>query len=160
MRHILPSACALLALVGCGGPTAPAGKHHEDLRLGSIMGDMQRFHHKLWLAGEAGNTELAAFYLHELEETMELVADAGIVDDGHDVSALMRTHGLPVVGAMERKLKEEGIAALHADAPRLVEACNSCHAAAGHGYIHITLPTGAAYPGQEFAPKPSSVQLP
>lgn len=44
---------------------------------------------------QAGNAGLAAFYLHELEEAMEELVEAAVVDDGVDGSAQMRLFGLP-----------------------------------------------------------------
>ena len=66
------------------------------------MGRIQRYHQKLWLAGEAGNTELAKFYLHEMEEAMEEIAEGHVVEDSVDVSANMRTYGLATVELVEK----------------------------------------------------------
>jgi hypothetical protein len=174
----LPVLIALLALLVAGGlylrvsqleqrlvrldgghhgaaPAAGAMAHEaeEGIEVAVVMGRMERFHTKWWLAGGEGNAALAAFYLHELEEAMEEVAEAHVVEDnGVDVSANMRTYGLPVVKELERKLKEQGVAAMHADADVLVATCNSCHVATGHSFIRVQVPQGITFPGQDFRP--------
>ncbi len=124
----------------------------EDLEVAIVMGRMQRFHQKFWGALEAGNAELAAFYLHELEEAMEEVAEANIVEEAADVSASMRTYGLPVVEHLEEKLKAEGIAGLRAEADLLVNSCNSCHQHTGYPFIKIRVPQGIGIPDQDLSP--------
>jgi hypothetical protein len=116
------------------------------------MGHIQRYHQKWWGAVQAGNAPLAAFYLHELEEAMEDIAEGGVIDDGVDVSAHMRTYGLPAVEQLERLLKEEGLAAMAARGELLVNSCNSCHAATGHDYIRIRVPEEVHYPDQDLSP--------
>jgi hypothetical protein len=141
-----------------GSSTAPAARevhdgHHEgELELAVVMGRMQRYHQKFWLATKAANPELAAFYLHEMEEAMEEVAAAGIVEDGFDVSAGMRTYGIDVVEHLERLLEDKGLSALQEQAGMLVGACNSCHAASGHGMIRIREPREFEVPDQIFEP--------
>lgn len=136
-------------------PAAGDGHVHEkeDIEVAEIMGRMERHHAKWWLAGREGNAELAGFYLHELEEAMEELAEAHVVEDnGVDVSANMRTYGLPIVKELERKLKQEGVAAMHADADVLVATCNSCHVASGFPFIKVRVPSGAVFPGQDLRP--------
>lgn len=129
-----------------------AGVGDKHIELAVVMGRIQRYHQKLWASGQAGNAELAAFYLHELEEAMEEVVDAQVVEDGIDISALMRTYGISTIELLEKKLKEEGVAALHADAELLVNTCNSCHISSGHAFIRIQVPTAVYFPDQRFEP--------
>ncbi len=125
----------------------------EEIEVAEIMGRMERHHAKWWVAGREGNVELAGFYLHELEEAMEELAEAHVVEDnGVDVSANMRTYGLPIVKELERKLKKDGVAAMHADADVLVATCNSCHVASGFPFIKVRVPSGATFPGQDLRP--------
>lgn len=138
--------------------TAPAAEQAhageaDDIEVAEIMGRMERHHAKWWAAGRAGNAELAGFYLHELEEAMEELAEAHVVEDnGVDVSANMRTYGLPIIKELERKLKQEGVTAMHADADVLVATCNSCHVASGFPFIKVVAPNTAVFPGQDLRP--------
>jgi len=128
---------------------APTEGHYE---VAVVMGRIQQYHQKWWAAGQAGNVELAAFYLHELEESMEEVVEAGVQDDGIDVSQAMSTFGLPAIAELERLLKEEGVQAMHAKGAILVNACNACHQATGHAYIRIQEPSTVLFPDQDFRP--------
>lgn len=128
-------------------------EEHEAIELAVHMGRMQRFHQKWWAAGQAGNAELAGFYLHELEEEMEVIAEGSVVDDGVDVSAQMKIYGVPTIEALEKKLKEEGVKAMHDDAALLANSCTSCHMACGHPYIRIVPPTKVDFPDQDFLPQ-------
>lgn len=118
------------------------------------MGHMQRYHQKLWASAAAGNAELAAFYLHELEEVMEEVAEGQVVDDGVDISTPMKAFGLGTLAMLEAKLKEEGVTALHGALPQLVNACNGCHSQCGYPFVRIRVPERVDFPDQDFAPAP------
>lgn len=152
---------ALFSLVRTPEPTgtkapsqhAPeATEEHEEIEVAVHMGRIQRYHQKWWAAGHAGNAELAGFYLHEMEEAMEEIALARVVDEGIDISAHMRTYGLTTLEGLEKKLKEEGVAAMHADAGLLANTCTTCHVACGHPYLRIVPPTAVVIPDQDLAP--------
>lgn len=128
----------------------PAATEHYEVAV--VMGRMQQYHQKWWAAGQAANAQLAAFYLHELEEAMEEVAEAKVVDDGIDVSAAMRTYGLPALAELERLLKEEGVQAMHAKGAIMTNACNACHQATEHAYIRLQEPSQVLFPDQVFTP--------
>ncbi|MEO8590056.1 MAG: hypothetical protein ABI432_11835 [Flavobacteriales bacterium] len=136
---------------------APAAEseeeHDEPLEVAVYMGRIQNYQQKLWAAGEAHNVELATFYLHEMDEAMEAIADAHVVEDGIDFSAQMRIYGLPVVEDLQARLKKEGLASVHADSEVLANTCNSCHVACDHGFIRVQVPTSVSYPGQDFSRK-------
>lgn len=160
----LPLVLALLALVLSlftllrgeedAAHTAQAVDHHgEHIEIAVHMGRIQRYHQKLWAAGREGNAELAAFYLHELEEAMEEIAEADVEEDGVRISPHMKAYGLGTVEALERILKEDGVEALHASSQLLVDACNACHAATGYSFIRIQVPGTVHYPDQDFAPR-------
>jgi hypothetical protein len=129
-----------------------ASGHEEELEVAVVMGRIQRYHQKFWLSTRAGNSELAGFYLHEMEEAMEEIADAGIMENGLDLSALMRSHGLGVVEHLERTLMEKGMDALREEASMLPGSCNSCHAASGYGFIRIREPLDLVIADQVFEP--------
>lgn len=127
-----------------------SGEEHFEVAV--VMGRMQHYHQKWWASGQAGNAELAAFYLHELEEAMVEVANAKVFDEGVDVSAAMLTYGLPALEEMERLLKEEGVQAMHAKGAIMTNACNACHQATQHAYIRLQEPSQLLFPDQDFKP--------
>lgn len=139
------------------GPVTSAPAHveeeeeHEELEVAVIMGRIQRFHQKWWLAGKEGNTELAKFYLHELDEAMEEIADAHVTDDGVDVSAAMRTYGIKTIDQIATTLDKEGVSVMHGQAELMANMCTSCHVATDHGYIRIKQPDAASFPDQDFS---------
>jgi hypothetical protein len=114
-----------------------------------VMGRIQACHQKLWASTQAGNAGLAAFYLHEGEEAMEELMEAAVVDDGVDGSAQMRLFGLPSLERLERKLRDEGVAAVHGAHEDLVVSCNGCHNACGYPFIRIKVPVAVDFPNHD-----------
>lgn len=98
---------------------------------------MQLYTHKLLLSVQAGNAELADFYLHELEETTEDVIEHIKEYDGFPVSELTATMLMPVIEDLEDALDAGDWDEIRAKARILVDSCNACHAATEHGYIYI-----------------------
>lgn len=135
-------------------PVAVEEDHYgtEDLEVAVIMGRIQRYHQKLWLAGKEGNTELARFYLHEIDEAMKEISEGGVVDEGVNVSDQMEIYGLPIINKLTEVLDSNGVVAMHGRAGELVGACNACHASTDHGYIRIQVPSAVNFPDQDFAP--------
>lgn len=121
----------------------------EPVELAVLMFRFQVHAEKLWHAGQAGNQPLAGFYLHELEETLEEIEHAGLVEDGHDLSAMSISMLGPPLEATERAVDEGGDFA--AAYEQLVAGCNACHVASDHGFVVITVPTGSALSHQSFA---------
>src|SRR6056297_3621081 len=77
----------------------------DESGLAVLMERIQTYAHKLQLSIEAGNAQLADFYLHELEETSEYVAEEIESYDGHAVGALMASMLLPALERLEEPLK-------------------------------------------------------
>lgn len=115
------------------------------------MGDMQLFLHKLSLSVDAGNTKLADFYAHELEEAIE--AAEGI-EKYHDIPVGQLTGAMlvPSFEALEKALDGEDAGQVRSRLGEVIEACNACHQATGYGFIDIQ-PTEANPYMQSFAPK-------
>ena len=63
----------------------------EDLApgLGEYMTTIQLHAGKLWFAAKAGNWELAAYEIHELEDTMESVKKLNVEKNGVKISGVM-----------------------------------------------------------------------
>ena len=124
-------------------------EHHE---LAEYMQHLQWYSNKLYFSGMAGNKELSEFYLHELEEVMEEIIDAKIIDEGKSISTLMQTYGLNqlerVADQMPQASQEEFKEQYHS----LIESCNSCHVVSDHRFIKIIEPTVPIADNQSFVP--------
>jgi len=100
-----------------------------------MMGAMQRYLHKLDLAVRADNVELAAFYLHEVEEVAEEIVDEVPEYDGRPVSQLVESTLEPGLEALETAIENgDGMTTAMR---QLIDACNNCHRATDHAYIVI-----------------------
>ncbi|MFZ5553764.1 MAG: hypothetical protein ACOZCO_11670 [Bacteroidota bacterium] len=129
-----------------------AEEHEEKLELVHYMARMQVFHAKLWFAGINDNTELAKFYIHELEEEMEAIADAGVMDEGVNISKNMEIFGLTNLQILEEQMEKKS------DFKAAFEvftssSCNGCHISSKHPYIVIKTPESNPFFNQEFSVK-------
>ncbi len=123
-----------------------------DLELVHYMQRIQIFHLKLFFAGVANNKELVKFYLHEIEEEMETIADAQIIDDEINISRMMRQIGLPAIKNFEDEYKKnpENFETIFS---ALTQACNTCHATANYPQIIIVKPEFNPFTNQQFIPR-------
>lgn len=163
LAALLAGAVFLASCNEAGSPpaeaTAQTGSHdeagHEEEEgeeLAPYMASLQRYAEKLYLAGSNESWELAHFYGEELNEVAEEVAGGGFTEDGHDVSALMRTMLLPAVAQVEAAADGRSAEAFDAAYGALITACNACHDATEHGFITLRVPDANAYPSQDFTP--------
>jgi hypothetical protein len=144
------AAVAACCLVLCLPPVAAgAGEPAGGEGLVVQMSHMQRFLHKLDLAVQADNAELAGFYIHELEELAEGIADSGVVYYGHEVGALTGSTLPPAIEAVEKALEAGGDA--DSAVAALVEQCNACHEATDRAWLKIVRASGNPF-NQDFRP--------
>ena len=123
---------------------------HEELA--EYMMRLQWYANKLYFAAEAGNQPLAEFYLHEMEEVMEDVVKAGIIDEGIQVSEHMKAYGLSYAKNFLAEVRSEGLANFTGTYEGLIANCNSCHTVTEHSYIKIITPTVPVVSNQDFKP--------
>jgi predicted nucleic acid-binding Zn ribbon protein len=114
------------------------------------MMKLQWLTNKLWFAGNARNSLLTEFYLHEIEEHMEEFAEAEVVYDGFQLSALMRAHGLAALDLAENRLKTDGFDNFQDIYSNLISGCNNCHSGTNHGFIQIAIPKHPVADNQIF----------
>lgn len=126
---------------------ADGEEHHE---LAEHMGSLQRYMNKLWFAGINENEALAAFYIHEIEENMEEIVEGNIMDDGKDISVLMKSMALPALEQLDEVIDQRDFAAFQNEYLTLVNACNSCHQVTEHAFIRITQPETPAFTNQVY----------
>lgn len=118
--------------------------------LAVLMHQMQTYAHKTQLSIEARNEPLAHFYLHELEETSEYIADNIATYDDYPVGQLAREMLLPAIEALEGEIETGEWVAAAAGFQALLDACNACHKVTAHGYIRVAPASGNPY-AQDFA---------
>lgn len=115
------------------------------------MRAMQYFLHKLSLSVDANNGNLADFYAHELEETIE---DAQEIEAYHDqaIGKLTSAMLVPAFETLEKSLESGEHERARKRLEDLVDACNACHQATGYDYINIVVREENPYL-QSFHPK-------
>lgn len=111
-----------------------------------MMNSIQRYHLKLWFAGQNENWDLADFELHELEEVFE---DMEVFKANKDYIPLLPMIYPPIenleetIKAKDKNRFEEGFI-------QLTNTCNTCHKNTGHPYIKIQIPETNPYSNQSF----------
>jgi hypothetical protein len=120
-----------------------------DFELATAMGKLQYFSNKLYYSLQNDNKELVEFYTHELEETMEDIEDANVIDEGISISDNIKTYGLKGLSNFERFM-EQSPDKFEDHYSNLINACNACHMVSKHGFINITIPTSPAVSNQKF----------
>lgn len=148
-----------IGLLGFSKSEEPEGsvrplEEQEAPELALLMGDLQRLTHKMALAADAGNPELAAFYMHESIEQLKTIQRESPEYEGQPVALMIDRIGLPAYQAIG-----EAVEARPVDRERMlgaldvvVESCNRCHAGTGHGIIRITRGTEVNPFNQSFKP--------
>jgi len=122
--------------------------------LGEIMTLQQMRHTKLWLAGEAGNWDLAAYEIKELGEGFDDVVKFHPTHEESPVApkdAIPRMITVPLadlraaVGRKDRRGFEQAY-------DTVTSACNDCHQATNFGFNRVQRPQMNPYPDQVFGP--------
>jgi hypothetical protein len=134
---------ALLGLVATPVFGEPPG-------LAVLMERLQTYTHKLQLSIAARNQPLANFYLHELEETSEYVADNIERYDQYPVGQLTREMLLPMIEQLEEVVATGPWEMSELRLKDVVFACNACHVATGFGFIRVA-PARSNPFAQDFA---------
>ena len=153
----------LLALLSSACQPAPAPATPSNAAaeayapgLGEIMTLQQMRHTKLWLAGQAGNWDLAAYEIKELGEGFDDVVKFHPTHEESPVApkdAIPRMMTVPLmeVGAAVDKKDTKGFEQAY---DKLTSACNDCHQATNFGFNRVQRPAMNPYPNQVFAPVP------
>ena len=149
-----------LAVVGCGphastpvAAAAPAAPAYVP-GLGEIMSLQQMRHAKLWLAGQAGNWELAGDQLDELGEGFD---DVVTLHPTHKDSPVAPRDAVPRMTArpltdLRAAIARRDTAAFTAAYDELTTACNACHRATNFAFNRVQRPATNPYPNQAFEP--------
>jgi hypothetical protein len=156
MTHSVIAALLLAlaaAAVDARAESADASHAPNAPGLAEIMIMTQIRHAKLWLAGDAGNWDLADYEIDELKEGLEDVLKYVPTYKNMPVGQMLEAAIMPPIGAVESAIKARDRARFVAAYNDLTAACNTCHQSANRPFIVIQRPTGSAFPNQSFAPK-------
>ncbi len=123
--------------------------HEEEVEVAIFMQRLQVYANKLYFAGINNNEELTHFYFHEMEEVMEEVVEANIVDEGVEISKFMQSMGLESLERFEGEV-EEGFDQFEAQYTTFITNCNSCHAVTQHPFIRIKQPLTPIFDNQAY----------
>lgn len=157
-------AICIFLLVKRNGETKPETQREENdqeeavaetpepsIEIAHFMNRIQVFHNKLYFAGINGNTELALFYLDEMEEEMGVIAEAGVFELDANISENIVTYGLKRVETMRKQLKTDP-KTFASDFEQLTTSCNSCHVISQKAFVKIIIPTSPIFSNQEYKP--------
>jgi hypothetical protein len=122
--------------------------------LALLMGDLQRLTHKMALSAHEGNTELAAFYLHESLEQLQAIQIEAPEYEKLPVALLIDRLALPLYEPFKAALVEKPVSRerVMSALDGVIQSCNACHAATQHGFIRITRGTEVNPFNQSFKP--------
>jgi hypothetical protein len=167
MKYVWPSITAVLLCIvvwnnmqiaslkqaATPAPVAQPAEHapeHEAYEVAIVMGRMHLYFDKLWFAGKAQNWELAGFYAHEIEESLEELIEAKVVEDGVEISKLAEIMTESPFKELEGAVKKQALPDFEAAYTRMVNTCNQCHQTTKHGFIRIQRPERAVFSSQVF----------
>ena len=134
-------------------PDAMAGSPEYIPGLGDIMGAIQMRHAKLWFAGTRGNWPLASYELGELWEGFEDAARFQPDFKGRPISHMIREIASQPLSDVEKAIGAKDNDKFSNAFKALTDACNSCHQAAGYGFISIRIPKHSTFSNQDFDAK-------
>lgn len=120
--------------------------------LGEYMTTIQLHTGKLWFAAKARNWELAAYEIHELEETMETVKKLDVEKNGVKISNVMDAVLQTQIAQLEKSIKQKNQTEFQKSYDETLSACNGCHTESGHKFIQIVRPTATPVTNQKWEP--------
>ena len=118
--------------------------------LGEYMSTIQLHAGKLWFAAKASNWELAAYELHELEETMEAVKKLNVEKNGVKISGVMDAVLKTQIAQLEESVKAKKHSDFQKSYDETLSACNGCHVESGLRFIQIIRPTAPPVTNQKW----------
>jgi hypothetical protein len=156
MKH-MAAVAALVTAMSCQvcaeEEASEASRQPYYPRLGDIMGITQMRHFKLWYAGNVKNWPLAKYELGQINASFQ---DAPKLFPNIP-AADMRSMAQPAE-EIRRAIEAKDSAKFDNAFKKLTSACNSCHQAAGVGFIDMRVPMTSPmmtspFSDQSFSPK-------
>ena len=132
-----------------GATPARADVTTQGEELSVYMGRLQRHTHKLGLSVDAGNQELAKFYMTEIGETVDMITKRFPEYDKFQIAALMTAMLTPYTGPLKTAV-ETNFAGASAAYDKFIAGCNGCHTATQHQFVKVTRSKTNSY-AQDFS---------
>ncbi len=154
MRKLLLSCLVVSAVALVAASALAQQKPSFTPGLGEFMLQTQTRHLKLWLAGNAGNWELADYEIDELKEGLEDAAKYVPSYKGTPVGPMIESTIMKPIEEVEAAIRARDRGKFTTAFDKLSAACNTCHTAANRAFIVVQRPTGVQFPNQAFAPRP------
>jgi len=120
--------------------------------LGDIMETTQLRHFKLSFAGHETNWKLANYELSQIRKSFDEAAKFYPDFANVALAKLIAEISEPALKQVGDSISAEDSAAFSRAFGKLTDACNSCHQAAGFGFIAIRVPTSSPFSNQSFSP--------
>ncbi len=152
MRLILGLVLSCLALGSARAQESAAPAPYKPV-LADIMAGAQWRQLKLSFAGSQRNWPLAEFEIGQMRRSFAASAKFYPEFGNVALAKLIKEISEPALDEIAASVKAKDDEAFKKSFARLTEACNSCHQAAGMGYIKIRVPTLSPFSNQVFAPE-------
>jgi len=117
-------------------PAMASGSASND-NLTTYMALFQHIAHKIGLSIDAGNKDLASFYVGELNEESGIVAKRFPQYQGIAVGALLPAMLNPYIAPLKSAVDAGNMPAASTAYDNLITGCNACHAATQHSFVKI-----------------------
>jgi cytochrome c1 len=111
-----------------------------------MMGSIQVHHNKLWFAGVNANWKLAAFEIHEIQETLEQITKFQQEREESRMTGSL----LPRLDSIQLAVSEGKVDRFREQYALLTDACNDCHRATDFGFNVVKIPDEPPFTNQEF----------
>ena len=125
--------------------------HVKEIELATYMGAIQRFADKLYFSGLNQNWELAKFYIHEIEEQIEVISVANISEENIAITPLLSQMIIPTIKNLETSVNKTDVKGFIKHYKLMITSCNSCHSATNHGFIRLKIPKMTMFANQDFS---------
>lgn len=106
--------------------------------LAEYMSIMQYYTHKFALGVDARNQELAQFYFNEIRALSDQIKEDIPGYEGYDIARFMGIFLDPAIQPVADALENNNWEETRSQVIKLVNSCNSCHNATGHGFVKVS----------------------
>jgi ABC-type uncharacterized transport system substrate-binding protein len=138
--------------VSDGSAQAPAAVVDYHPSMGDLMTSaIQPRHTKLGQAGFNGNWVYAEYELSELRNAFARIARTIPTYRNADMTVLMGAMTTPSLQTVEDSIRSKDVPRFKTAYTQLTAACNACHVSQEHAMVVIRVPSGDAYPDQDFS---------
>jgi hypothetical protein len=140
----------LAALAADPAPGVSAPPAYRPTASDLMTAFIQPRHAKLFLAGQAGNWDLAEYERHNLSGAFSRMAVAVPKIDSATTQDLVAAFAAPPLADLQAAIKAKDGKAFEQAFDSLTAGCNGCHQTTRHGLVVLQRPAASAFPDQAF----------